>query len=169
MGTIVGGVPSARQDGASVTVNTVDNAVGFIAPPLDRAAGDFGAVYFPWIWSVDPIGRGRNPKILLPPSGFIVTPVLGWWRTPSPIGAVDPAEVAAAHRVPIAELVEPANRFRVRHPSGWVGPAFAVRGMVVWGFTAGLLDRLLALGGWEQPWDPDRVEDLPPSALTSRP
>jgi hypothetical protein len=26
--------------------------------------------------------------------------------------------------------------------------------MLVWGFTGMLLDRLLALGGWEQPWIP---------------
>ena len=109
------------------------------------------------------------PRLWLPPSGFVVTPVLGWWRTPSAVSAVDPQEVAAAHRVPITELTDPANRYRVRHPSGWVGPAFGVRGMVVWGFTAGLLDRLLALGGWERPWDAARVEDLPPAALTGLP
>jgi 8-oxo-dGTP pyrophosphatase MutT (NUDIX family) len=109
------------------------------------------------------------PRLWLPPSGFVVTPVLGWWHTPSAISAVDPLEVAAAHRVPIAELTDPVNRYRTRHPSGWIGPAFGVRGMVVWGFTAGLLDRLLALGGWERPWDQDRVEPLPPSALSSRP
>jgi hypothetical protein len=33
--------------------------------------------------------------------------------------------------------------------------------MLVWGFTAALLDRLLALGGWEQPWDRSRVRGLP--------
>jgi Bacteriophage tail sheath protein len=32
---------------------------------------DFGAVYYPWVRASDPIGRGRNPTILLPPSGFI--------------------------------------------------------------------------------------------------
>ena len=69
----------------------------------------------------------------------------------------------------MAELTDPANRCRVRHPSGCIGPAFGVRGMLVWGFTAGLLDRLLALGGWEQPWDAARVEDLPPVALTGLP
>jgi hypothetical protein len=36
--------------------------------------------------------------------------------------------------------------------------------MLVWGFTAGLLDRLLAIAGWEQPWDQSRIEPLPPSA-----
>ena len=63
-----------------------------------------------------------------------------------------------------SELTDPANRLRVTHPSGFIGPAFAVRGMLVWGFTAGLLDRLLAIAGWELPWDQSRVVPLPPSA-----
>lgn len=43
--------------------------------------------------------------------------------------------------------------------------------MLVWGFTAGLLTSLLAVGGWERPWDTDRVEDLPASVvdLAARP
>ena len=65
------------------------------------------------------------------------------------------------HRVPLAELVDPANRLRIRYPSGFVGPAFLVRGMTVWGFTAGLLDRLLALGGWDRPWDRTRTRPAP--------
>ena len=116
---------------------------------------------------VDPSGVevfAALPDLWLPPSGFVVTPVLGWWREPSPVWARDPAEVAAVHRVPLEELLEPAHRFQVRHPSGYVGPAFGVRGMVVWGFTAGLLDRMLWLAGWERPWDRDRTEDLPPDA-----
>ena len=94
-----------------------------------------------------------------------MTPVLGWWRTPSPVHAAAPAEVAAVHRVPVMELTDPGNRVLVTHPSGYVGPAFKVRGMLVWGFTAGLLDRLLAISGWEVPWDRDRTEPLPASAL----
>jgi hypothetical protein len=95
----------------------------------------------------------------------VVTPELGWWRAPSPVRAAAPAEVAAVHRVPLAELVDPANRLRVTHPSGYVGAAFHVRGMLVWGFTGGLLDRVLAIAGWERPWDAGRVEPLPPSAV----
>jgi hypothetical protein len=34
--------------------------------------------------------------------------------------------------------------------------------MLIWGFTAALVDRLLALGGWERAWDATREEDLPP-------
>ena len=110
--------------------------------------------------SVDVLGS--LPALWLPPSGFVVTPVLAWWRSPHAVSVVDEAEVAAVARVPLAELTDPRNRLRVRHPGGWVGPAFAVADLLVWGFTAGLTDRLLALGAWEQPWDADRVEDLDP-------
>lgn len=122
---------------------------------------------------LDPAGvevLGSLPALFLPPSGFVVTPVLAWWRTPSPVSVRDPGEVAAVHRVPVAELLDPANRLRVQHPSGYVGPAFRVRGMLVWGFTAGLLDRLLRLAGWERPWDSSRVEPPPdpPAPLPPR-
>ena len=101
------------------------------------------------------------PALWLPPSGFVVTPVLGWWRVESPVGVVDPGEVESVVRVPLAELLDPANRVSVGHPSGFVGPAFDVRGLLVWGFTAGLLSRLFALSGWERPWDATVVRPLP--------
>jgi 8-oxo-dGTP pyrophosphatase MutT (NUDIX family) len=100
------------------------------------------------------------PDLFVPVSGFMVTPVLAHWERPSPVRAVDPAETAAVARVPIAHLTDPANRFRVRHPSGFSGPAFAAPGMLVWGFTAGLLDGLLRLAGWERPWNAADVRDL---------
>lgn len=108
--------------------------------------------------SVDVLGV--LPALWLPPSGFVVHPVVGHWRAPHPVAAVDPAEVAAVARVPIDELVDPANRVKVTHPSGWLGPAFEVRDLLVWGFTAGLLDKLLAIGGWERPWDTSRTQLL---------
>ena len=110
---------------------------------------------------------GVLPRLWLPPTNFSVTPVLGWWRHPSAIRAVDPAETASVHLVPIDELLDPANRFRVRHPSGYIGPAFGVRGLLVWGFTAGLIARLFAIVGWELPWDEDRVVELPESMVRS--
>lgn len=117
---------------------------------------------------LDPAGvevLASLPSLWVPPSGNVVTPVLAWWREPSEVGAVDTTEVASVARVPIAELADPANRVRLRHPSGLLGPAFEVSDMLVWGFTAGILDRLLAFGGWEQPWDTTRMRDLPPDAL----
>ena len=101
------------------------------------------------------------PPLWIPVSGFVVTPVLAWWHSPHPVHPQDPAEVALVARVPIAELTDPANRIRVRHPSGFTSPAFRVRGMLVWGFTAGVLDAMLRLAGWYRPWD----EQAAPVAL----
>ncbi|WP_205861081.1 NUDIX hydrolase [Planosporangium flavigriseum] len=103
------------------------------------------------------------PTLWIPVSDFLVTPVLAWWHTPHPVRPVDLAEVARVERVPVSELVDPDNRLRVRSPSGWIGPAFRVREMLVWGFTAGVLSTLLEMAGWSVPWPIDRVEGLPDS------
>ena len=105
------------------------------------------------------------PALWLPPSGFVVHPVIGYWQAPHPVHVVDPNEVAAVLRPSLAELVDPANRLRVTHPSGFTGPAFEVGGLLVWGFTAGLLDKLLELGGWALPWDGDRRRELDPETI----
>ncbi|MBI1759577.1 MAG: CoA pyrophosphatase [Actinobacteria bacterium] len=112
---------------------------------------------------LDPAGvtvLAELPTLHIPVSGFDVTPVLAWWHTPGPVRPLDPGEVAAVHRVSLSELADPANRFRVAHPLGFVGPAFAVRGMLVWGFTASLLARVLELAGWGRPWDTSDVRAL---------
>ena len=68
-------------------------------------------------------------------------------------------------RVPLDELVDPAHRYRLRHPSGFVGPAFDVADMVVWGFTAALLDAILTASGLAAPWDTDDVRPMPDAAV----
>jgi 8-oxo-dGTP pyrophosphatase MutT (NUDIX family) len=108
------------------------------------------------------------PRLWIPVSGYVVTPVLAWWHTPHPVWAVDTREVARVERLPVGELVDPANRLRVRHPSGYVGPAFDVRGMLVWGFTAGILNTLLELAGWARDWDRGRVVALPDTPARPR-
>ena len=100
------------------------------------------------------------PALTIPVTGFTVTPVVAHWSVPGPVGVVDPREVAAVVRVPLRDLADPARRFTVRGPSGYRGPAFAVSGLLVWGFTAGLVSWLLDLGGWSRPWDADDVRDL---------
>ena len=101
------------------------------------------------------------PELYLPPSGFTVVTVLAYWRTPHLVRAVDAAEVAKVERIPLAELADPANRCRVGLRHGFEGPGFRVRGLLVWGFTAGLVDKLLALGGWERPWRPGEFVERP--------
>lgn len=120
---------------------------------------------------LDPAGVrvfGRLPDLWVPVTGWVVSPVLAYWQEPSPVRAADPEEVHSVHRVPIAALADPANRCRVQHPSGFVGPAFQVSGMTVWGFTAGVISGVLDRFGWARPWDeslviplPDEAEDAP--------
>jgi 8-oxo-dGTP pyrophosphatase MutT (NUDIX family) len=127
---------------------------GPVAAALREAAEEVG---------VDPAGVdvvGTLPESFIPPTGFRVVPVLAWWRRPVAVAPVDPGEVAAVERVGVRELADPAARMMVRVRDGRTTPAFRVRGMLIWGFTAMLVDGLLRLGGWEQPWDAAQVIDL---------
>jgi 8-oxo-dGTP pyrophosphatase MutT (NUDIX family) len=127
---------------------------GPVAAALREAAEEVG---------LDPGGVevvGTLPELFIERTGFRVVPVLAWWRRPCAVAPVDPREVAAVEQVAVAELAEPAARLMVRGPNGRLSPAFRVRGMLIWGFTAILVDRLLAVGGWERPWDAAAVTDL---------
>jgi 8-oxo-dGTP pyrophosphatase MutT (NUDIX family) len=108
---------------------------------------------------------GTMPELYVWRSDNRVTPVLAWWQEPCAVHAASPDEVDSVERVPVAELVDPANRVMLRHPSGFAGPAFRVRGLLVWGFTAGVLDGVLTTAGFERPWDRSRVEDMPSEVL----
>ena len=107
---------------------------------------------------VDPVAV--LPELYLPPSHFRVSPVLAYWRQESEVGVVDRGESARVARVRLADLVDPAHRFTLTHPSGYVGPAFAVDDLLVWGFTGGLVATMLHLAGWERPWDTTRRREL---------
>lgn len=61
---------------------------------------------------------GVLPKLYIPVSGFVVAPVLGWWREPSPVGVMDPAETARVFTVPVADLTDPEKRATAVHPAG---------------------------------------------------
>ncbi|ETK34415.1 NUDIX hydrolase [Microbispora sp. ATCC PTA-5024] len=118
---------------------------------------------------LDPSGVevvGTMPELYVWRSDNRVTPVLAWWHTPCTVHAASPDEVETVERIPVAELVDPANRLRLRHPRG-IAPsvAFRVRGLLVWGFTAGVLDGVLTAAGFERPWDRSRIEDLPPEVI----
>lgn len=108
---------------------------------------------------------GTFSSLPLPVSNYQVTPVLGWWRSPSPIYPVDQAESARVFRVPVGHLANPEFRrtaLMTRHGSTYAGPAFLAEGTVIWGFTAVVLSGLLTALGWDQPWDTARtVEVLP--------
>ncbi|HYO84979.1 MAG TPA: CoA pyrophosphatase [Dermatophilaceae bacterium] len=101
------------------------------------------------------------PELYLPVSDSAVTPVLAWWATPRPLRVRSPEEVERVIRVPVDDLVEPANRFTVSHPSGYRGPGFETPQVYVWGFTAGLLAKVLELAGLERDWDRSVHRPLP--------
>jgi 8-oxo-dGTP pyrophosphatase MutT (NUDIX family) len=111
---------------------------------------------------------GMLPAAHVVVSGFDVTAVVAWWRTPQAVTPADPGEVAAVLRVPVADLVDPANRATARHPSGFSGPAFTVADHLVWGLTAHLLSAVLDLAGWTTPWDVGREVAIPDRYLRDR-
>ncbi|GAB3988375.1 NUDIX hydrolase [Nocardioides marmoraquaticus] len=123
---------------------------------------------------LDPAGvevLATVPELWLPPSNFAVTTVLGWWRVPSPVGVVDPGEVAQVLRVPVDELLDPAHRFTVVHPMGYRGPGFAIgprKDLLLWGFTAGLVSRLFDFVGLTRDWDETVERRLPDRMLRVR-
>jgi 8-oxo-dGTP pyrophosphatase MutT (NUDIX family) len=100
------------------------------------------------------------PELYVARSEFRVLPVLAWWREPSAVRPVDTDEVAAVERISLGDLADPANRFLLRYPDGRSGPAFNVGSMLIWGFTGLITDRLLALGGWELPWDTSTIREF---------
>ena len=106
---------------------------------------------------------GTLDDIPLEYSQHLVTPVLAWWRHPSPVRVVDEAESAAVFRAPVADLLDPANRGSTvirRDGQEWRGPGFLVPHAtgehLVWGFTGMVLDGLFDRLGWTEPWDPER-------------
>lgn len=107
---------------------------------------------------------GALSELGLPVSNFMVTPVLGWWASPSPVDVVDYGESAQVFRVPVSDLLDPANRHTATiHVGGEVhsSRAFTVNGVLVWGFTAMVLNQLFDQLGWTLDWDRDRTIPVP--------
>lgn len=139
-------------------VDPTDNGPVFAA--LREAEEEVGVVPA----SVDVVGS--LPRLYLTPSANSVTPVLGWWPSPGQVRVVDPREVGRVERVPVDELLDPARRFMVTHPSGFRGPGFDAGGLFVWGFTAMLLNTVFELGGLTRPWDEDLERPIPEHVLS---
>lgn len=108
------------------------------------------------------------PRLWLPPSNYAVAPVMAWWRDPSPVRAVDPREVHEVFRIPISELLDPEHRVVFTHPIGYSSPGFLIgpeKSLILWGFTAGILNKLFDYVGMTRPWDQSRTVQLPDSML----
>jgi 8-oxo-dGTP pyrophosphatase MutT (NUDIX family) len=108
---------------------------------------------------------GELPAARIRVSRFSVRIVVGAWDGSARLGPQDPAEVAAVLQVPLSGLADPAVRVTWRHPGGVSGPGFDLGDVFVWGFTAFVLDAVLAVGGWQRPWDETRLVAVPPRFL----
>lgn len=89
---------------------------------------------------------GRLPEYEIP-SGFRITPVVGWIKTPFALNP-DPFEVAAVFEAPLEHFLDAARyqrrqfRFRGRHRHYLAIP---FEGRYIWGATAGMLYNLCRL------------------------
>jgi 8-oxo-dGTP pyrophosphatase MutT (NUDIX family) len=106
---------------------------------------------------------GAMPQLALPRGNFLVTPVLAWWHSPSPVRVVDYGESAQVFRVPVRDLLDPDNRVMAtvsRGGQSFLSPAFVVKKVVVWGFTGMILNELFDQLGWAVPWDRNRLHQI---------
>ena len=104
------------------------------------------------------------PSFPVPVSSFDVTPVLAHWREPGEVRVVDTGETARVARVNLRALLAPESRFQVQRTvmgaRAYRGPAFMVDGLLVWGFTGGLIAAISEVAGWDVPWDTSDVRPL---------
>lgn len=96
-------------------------------------ASDFAGVYYPFISVSDPIGLGKNPVKLVPPSGHIIGAIartdnsVGVWRAPAGTDVKILGAIGLEHEVSDSEqdILNPANINVLR--------AFDGEGICVWG------------------------------------
>ncbi len=137
-----GAVDPGDPDGVAAALREADEEVG-LEPASVRVLGSLDRSY-------------------IPVSNFDVLPVVGLWDGRAPLRP-NPAEVAGILRPTLRQLADPANHgtmpleelvgdagLRGRAPD-LASPVFRVDGVIVWGFTAGLLSLFLRSLGLDAP------------------
>ena len=118
---------------------------------------------------IDPAGvrvLATLQELFLPPSDRLVVPVVGVVGRPAGRDRRRPAarwRGSPGCRWPTSPTRPTATGCAI--PSGFVGPAFCVADMEVWGFTAGLLDAILEAAGPGPAVGHGDVRPLPESAI----
>lgn len=93
---------------------------------------------------------GELDEVYIPPSGFLVRPIVGLLRPEAEL-VLAPEEVEAVFSVPLAELMSPKAVEEVvweREGRQYEVRVFAVGGYEIWGATAAMTAGLLARLGW---------------------
>lgn len=103
---------------------------------------------------------GELDEVYIPPSGFLVRPVVGLLRPEAEL-VMEPEEVEEIFTVPLAELTSSKVLKEVvweREGRLYEVRVFAVGGYEIWGATAAMTAGLLARLGWNAAALPERRE-----------
>ncbi len=123
---------AARSTSPPVNPADLAGAVDF-GQKFAKAAGDYGAVYFPWVWSTDPRGSGPNPRILLPPSGFLAGIYARTDNSRGVFKAPAGTEAGVAGALDVATAVSDTEQDRLNPIGINVVRTVPTAGIVVWG------------------------------------
>jgi phage tail sheath protein FI len=129
---------AARQEGSYPDVATVDEARDFVlngqaSKPISKSAGDYGALYYPWVRVGDPIGTGRNPLILVPPSGMIAGLYARIDNSRGVFKAPAGTEAGVSGALAVATLVSDTEQDRLNPINLNVIRTVPGSGIVIWG------------------------------------
>ena len=91
---------------------------------------------------------GELSELYIPPSNFIVTPVLAYTEV-QPTYQPDPTEVAKVLDLPLSAFTKPINQSTVSVKAmkdvTLEAPCYVIDGRVIWGATAMMMSELLAI------------------------
>ncbi|MCX6307094.1 MAG: CoA pyrophosphatase [Bacteroidetes bacterium] len=88
---------------------------------------------------------GQLTEMYIPPSNFMVTPVVGYQAT-QPVFTADPKEVAKVIEIKLDDLLDTGNR-QMKKMKLSLGitlkvPSYCIEGNIIWGATAMILSEL---------------------------
>ncbi|MEI6684212.1 MAG: CoA pyrophosphatase [Bacteroidota bacterium] len=93
---------------------------------------------------------GQLTDLYIPPSNFMVTPVVGFQRS-QPQFLADPGEVAAIIEVELGDLLDPLNvqlrEMKISNGMKLTAPAYCIGENTIWGATAMILSEFTAVLG----------------------
>ncbi|MFZ4564079.1 MAG: NUDIX hydrolase [Bacteroidales bacterium] len=91
---------------------------------------------------------GQLTEMYIPPSNFMVTPVVGYQAT-KPVFMADPKEVARVVEIDIKDLLDSKNfqmkKMKLRLGFNLKVPSYVIDGNIIWGATAMILSELVEI------------------------